>query len=78
MVHSEEENENKEKEDERRKATEEVEEEMESPDGRRRRRTRPPAKFAELVQVMYEKIIFLYIVTQKTSKPKDETLLEYN
>lgn len=33
------------------KVVEEVEEETESPDGRRRRKIRPPAKFAELVQV---------------------------
>lgn len=44
-------NDNKEKDDEQGKPAEEVEEEVESSDGRRRRKIRPPAKFAELVQV---------------------------
>lgn len=44
-------NDNREKDDDQSKPVEEVEEEIESPDGRRRRKIRPPAKFAELVQV---------------------------
>lgn len=54
IVHSDDENENKEKENEKTKVSEEVEEEMESSDGRRRRKIRPPAKFAELVQVKFK------------------------
>lgn len=39
------------KNNEKNKLLEDVEDDIEGPDGRRRRKIRPPAKFAELVQV---------------------------